>query len=346
MARIRDQFHRIRDRYFDHHFAITSTPRQEIQNHTSWAFSTSSLEWSVALVGYAMFATTAGTSVGVDGTNISSHNGHDLWGEQAGSEGDCVDKDTTQNPCSSFSCCGYVHRCWMDHSTRWHFTRWTVGIHCKLRVAAKQKIKHVSDILAFESSETVGKMFICSRDSNKDRRRWRSCLQTLVFERNSVRAAGFEKLAQIPAALVVDCCRGVYDAKFEFSRNRAQRGIDTLDEPDDNEFADDVPRDPKSVTLTSWNACRTNFSNPPFLHTCSGLRFPASEATPLIPNIVMTSYQFRASWCLKNRCWLRGDSHKSWNSWPTLWCLHSWHLHRDGWSVEKVTCFVMNADTW
>ena len=33
------------------------------------------------------------------------------------------------------------------------------------------------------------------------------------------------------------------------SRNRAKRGIDTLDEPDDNEFADEVPRDPKSVTL-------------------------------------------------------------------------------------------------
>ena len=29
----------------------------------------------------------------------------------------------------------------------------------------------------------------------------------------------------------------------------AARGIDTLDEPDDNEFADDVLRDPKSVTL-------------------------------------------------------------------------------------------------
>ena len=58
---------------FDHHFAITSTPRQEIPNHTSRAFSTSSLEWSVALVGYAMFATTAGTSVVVDWTNTSSH---------------------------------------------------------------------------------------------------------------------------------------------------------------------------------------------------------------------------------------------------------------------------------
>ena len=34
-GRIRDQLHRIRKRDFDHHFAITSTPRQEIQNHTT-----------------------------------------------------------------------------------------------------------------------------------------------------------------------------------------------------------------------------------------------------------------------------------------------------------------------
>ena len=69
----RDQLHRIRERDFDHHFAITLTP-----NHTTRAFSTSSLEWSVALVGYAMFATIAGTSVAVDGTSTSSHSGHDL----------------------------------------------------------------------------------------------------------------------------------------------------------------------------------------------------------------------------------------------------------------------------
>ena len=58
---------------------------------------------------------------------------------------------------ANHSCNGYVHRCWMDHSTRWHFTRWTVGLHCKLRVAARQRIKHVCDILAFESIETGGK---------------------------------------------------------------------------------------------------------------------------------------------------------------------------------------------
>ena len=80
-------------------------------------------------------------------------------------------KDTTQNTCSSFSCCGHVHRCWMDHSTRWHFTKRTVGLHCKLHVAARQRIKHVTDILAFESIETGGKIFICSRDSSSGRRR-------------------------------------------------------------------------------------------------------------------------------------------------------------------------------
>ena len=84
---------------------------------------------------------------------------------------DCVGKNTTQNSCSSFSCCGYVHRCWMDHSARRHVTRWTAGLRCKLRVVAMQRIKHVSDILAIESIETGGKIFICSRDSSSGRRR-------------------------------------------------------------------------------------------------------------------------------------------------------------------------------
>ena len=41
----------------------------------------------------------------------------------------------------------------------------------------------------------------------------------------------------------------IHDPKFESSRNRAKRGLDILEELDENEFADDVPRDPKSVTL-------------------------------------------------------------------------------------------------
>ena len=78
---------------------------------------------------------------------------------------------TLQNPCSSFCYCGYVHRCWMDHSARRHVTRWTAGLHCELRVVARQRIKHVSDILAFESIETGGKILICSRDPSSGRRR-------------------------------------------------------------------------------------------------------------------------------------------------------------------------------
>ena len=41
----------------------------------------------------------------------------------------------------------------------------------------------------------------------------------------------------------------IHDPKCESSRNRAKRGIDTLDELVDNKLANDVPRDPKSVTL-------------------------------------------------------------------------------------------------
>ena len=49
--------------------------------------------------------------------------------------------------------------------------RRTAGLHCKLRVVAKQRVKHVSDVLAFESIETSGKIVICTRDSRSGRRR-------------------------------------------------------------------------------------------------------------------------------------------------------------------------------
>ena len=45
------------------------------------------------------------------------------------------------------------------------------------------------------------------------------------------------------------CLKLMDNPKFESSRNRSKRGIDTLDEPEDSQFADVVPRDPKSVTL-------------------------------------------------------------------------------------------------
>ena len=41
----------------------------------------------------------------------------------------------------------------------------------------------------------------------------------------------------------------IHDTKFESSRNRAKRGLEFLAEPDDDEFAVDIPRDPQSVTL-------------------------------------------------------------------------------------------------
>ena len=39
------------------------------------------------------------------------------------------------------------------------------------------------------------------------------------------------------------------DPKFESSRNRGKRGLDILEELDEDEFAADVPQDPKSGTL-------------------------------------------------------------------------------------------------
>ena len=103
--------------------------------------------------------------------------------------------------------------------------------------------------------------------------------------------------ARAPWELFVRRClrwKLIHDPKCESSRNRAKRGLDILEEPDENEFADDVPRDPKSVTLITLNACLTNFSQPPSLHTCSGLRFPASEATDP-EHFDASTYQFRAS---------------------------------------------------
>ena len=162
--------------------------------------------------GMQCFATTAGTSVAVDGTHTSSHSGHDLGGEQAGSEGDCMGKDATQNPCPSCSCCGYVHRCWMDHSTRWHFTRWTVSLHCKLRVAARQRIKHVSDIWHSSRLRRVARSSSAAEtqaaaDGDDEAVYIRLCLKEVLFGQLDLRNWQSEE-RQIPAAMVVDC-RGV-----------------------------------------------------------------------------------------------------------------------------------------
>ena len=47
----------------------------------------------------------------------------------------------------------------------------TATLQNTLRVVARQRIKPVFDILAFESSETGGKIVICGRNSSGSRRR-------------------------------------------------------------------------------------------------------------------------------------------------------------------------------
>ena len=90
----------------------------------------------------------------------------------------------------------------MDHSPRWHLTRWKAGLHCKLRVAARQRIKHVSDILAFESQTAA--------DGDDEAVYIRLRLKEVLFRQLDLRNWQSEA-RQIPAVLVVDC-RGVYDA--------------------------------------------------------------------------------------------------------------------------------------
>ena len=116
-------------------------------------------------------ATIAGASVTVDGTTPQATVDTIYEVNKLARKSDCVGQIATQSLCSSFSCSGHVHRCWMDHSTRRHFARVTAGLHRKRRVVAKQRIEHVSGILAFESSETGGKIVICSRSSSSSTRR-------------------------------------------------------------------------------------------------------------------------------------------------------------------------------
>ena len=91
--------------------------------------------------------------------------------------------------------------------TALHKVGTAAGLHCKLRVFARQRIKHVSDILAFESIETGGKIFICSRDEAVY---IRLCLKDVLFGQLDLQNWQPET-RQIPAALVVDC-RGLHDA--------------------------------------------------------------------------------------------------------------------------------------
>ena len=58
--------------------SIITLPSHRRRDRKSQVVSTSSRERSVALVGYAMFATVAGTSVTVDGTNTASNSAQRL----------------------------------------------------------------------------------------------------------------------------------------------------------------------------------------------------------------------------------------------------------------------------
>ena len=101
-----------------------------------------------------------------------------------------------------------THRCWMDHSPRWHLTRWTIGLHCKLRIVAGQRVKHVTDILAFESIEVAETQ--AAADGDDEAVYILLCLKEVLFGQLDLRNWQSE-MRQIPAALVVDC-RGVYHA--------------------------------------------------------------------------------------------------------------------------------------
>ena len=212
---------------------------------------------------------------------------------------------------------GYVHRCWMDHSPRWHLTRWTVGLHCKLRVAARQRI-NMSLISLYSirlrrvaRSSSVAETQAAA-DGDDEAVYIRLCLKEVLFGQLDLRnwqsearhsccsGGGLSWCLRCPGSLFVflsrserqeiwfrskcgtvvrwchsaaqlgdvvtkdsDAARApwelfvrrvfrwklIHRPKFESSRNRAKRGTDTLDELEDNQFADDVPRDPKSVTL-------------------------------------------------------------------------------------------------
>ena len=79
----------------------------------------------------------------------------------------------------------------------------------------------------------------------------------------------------------------IHDPKFESSRNRAKRGLDMLEESDVDEFAADVPRDPKNVTLISRTGMSRQCSQT--LFGTRVLDFHSSHRKPLILNFVINA---------------------------------------------------------
>ena len=78
--------------------------------------------------------------------------------------------------------------------TRRYVAKETAGLHRKRRVVARQRIEHVSDIVALEPSETCGKIVTCSRNSSSSGAD--EAVQIRLWsERSSVWTARFAKLA-------------------------------------------------------------------------------------------------------------------------------------------------------
>ena len=77
----------------------------------------------------------------------------------------------------------------------------------------------------------------------------------------------------------------LHDPKLESSRNRAECGLDILEELDEDEFAADVPRYPKSVALVAWGACLASSHDP--ISCTLVLDFGSLHQKPLVLNIVM-----------------------------------------------------------
>ena len=85
-------------------------------NPLEWS-PTSSFAWAVALVGYAMFATIAGALSLFSGQTPEATVDTIFDVNKEARDSDCMGSHASQNPRSSFSCGGHVHRCWMDHPT-------------------------------------------------------------------------------------------------------------------------------------------------------------------------------------------------------------------------------------
>ena len=103
--------------------------------------------------------------------------------------------------------------------------------------------------------------------------------------------------------------RSLHDPKFESSRNRARRGHDILEEPDENEFGDDgcSTRSEECHVKCMFRQFFRNFGSCTLVLDSGSLHqkplilnievhlcwFPGSEATD--PEIVLPLFQFRAS---------------------------------------------------